>query len=63
MKTISQDKTPPDLMKMAAEPFENTFVNRTKHSFKYIIFPSNAKVAGVKPLHKKTEDESCISNF
>ena len=63
MKTISQDKNPPALMKMAAEPFEYIFVNRAKHSFKYNIFPSNAKVVGVKPLHKKTEDERCISNF
>ena len=63
MKTISQDKNPPALMKMAAEPFEYIFVNRAKHSFKYNIFPSNAEVVGVKPLHKKTEDERCISNF
>ena len=33
------------------------------NSFKYSIFPSNAKVACVKPLDKKTEDKHCISNF
>ena len=33
------------------------------NSFKYSIFPSNARVACVKPLYKKTEDKHCISNF
>ena len=35
----------------------------TNNSFKYNIFPSNAKVACIKPLEKKTEDKHCISTF
>ena len=34
-----------------------------KNSFKYNIFPINAKVAFVKPLGKKTENKHSISNF
>ena len=31
-----------------------------RNSFKYNIFPSNAKVACFKPVDKKTEDKHCI---
>ena len=57
-KAIGQDKIPPALIKMAAEP-----LSTPNNSFKYKIFLSNAKVARVKPLDKKTEDKLCISNF
>ena len=52
-KAIGQDKIP------LSTPFSITI----NISFKYNIFPSNAKVACVKPLDKKTEDKHCISNF
>ena len=48
---------------MAAEPLSTPLLIAIKNSFKYNIFPSNAKVARVKPLDKKTEDKHCISNF
>ena len=62
-KAIGQDKIPPALIKMAAEPLSTPLSIAINNSFKYNIFPSNAKVACVKPLDKKTEDKHCISNF
>ena len=62
-KAIGQDKIPPALIKMAAEPLSIPLSIAINNSFKYNIFPSNAKVAYVKPLDKKTEDKHCISNF
>ena len=48
---------------MAAEPLSTPLSIAINNSFKYNIFPNNAKVACVKPLDKKTEDKHCISNF
>ena len=48
---------------MAAEPLSTPLSIAINNSFKYNIFPSNAKVACVKLLDKKTEDKYCISNF
>ena len=48
---------------MAAEPLSTPLSIAINNSFKYNIFSSNAKVACVKPLDKKTEDKHCISNF
>ena len=48
---------------MAAEPLSIPVSIARNNSFKHNIFPSNAKVACVKPLDKKTEDQLCISNF
>ena len=48
---------------MASEPLSTPLSTAINNSFKYNIFPSNAKVACVKPLDKKTEDKHCISNF
>ena len=62
-KAIGQDKIPPTLIKMAAEPLRTPLAVAINNSFKYNIFPSNAKVACVKPLDKKTEDKHCISNI
>ena len=62
-KAIGQDKIPPALIKMAAEPLSTPLSIAINNSFKYNIFPSNAKVACVKPIDKKTEDKRCISNF
>ena len=62
-EAIGQDKIPPALTKMAAERFSTPLSIAINNSFKYKIFPSNAKVACVKPLDKKTEDKDCISNF
>ena len=62
-KAIGQDKIPPALIKMAAKPWSTLLSIAISNSFKYNIFPSNAKVACVKPLDKKTEDKHCISNF
>ena len=62
-KAIGQDKIPPALIKMAAEPLSTPLSIAINNSFKYNIFPSNAKVTCVKTLDKKTEDKHCISNF
>ena len=62
-KAIGQDKIPPALIKMAAEPPSTPLSIAINNSFKYNFFPGNAKVACVKPLDKKTEDKHCISNF
>ena len=62
-KTIGQDKIPPALIKMAAEPLNTPLSIAIDNSFKYNIFPGNAKVACVKSLNKKAEDKHCISNF
>ena len=62
-KAIGQDKIPPALIKMAAEPLSTPLSIAINNSFKYNIFPNNAKVACVKPLDKKTEDKHCISHF
>ena len=62
-KAIGQDKIPLALIKMAAESLSKPLSIAINNSFKYNIFPSNAKVACVKPLDKKTEDKHDISNF
>ena len=49
-KAIGQDKI----------PLSTQFSITINISFKYNIFPSNAKVACVKPLDKKTEDKHCV---
>ena len=62
-KAIRQDKIPPTLIKMATESLSTSLSIVINKSFKYKIFPSNAKVACVKPLNKNTVDKHCISNF
>ena len=62
-KAIGDDKVPPALIKIAAEPLSTPLSIAIKNSFKYNIFPINAKVAFVKPLGKKTENKHSISNF
>ena len=62
-KAIDQDKNPPALIKMAAETVSTPLSIAINNSFKYNIFHSNAKVACVKSLDKKTEHKHCISNF
>ena len=52
-----------DARKTAAESLSTPLSIAINNKFKYNIFPSNAKVACVKPLHRKTEDKHCISNF
>ena len=48
---------------MATEPLSKPLSILINKSFKYNIFPSNARVACIKPLDKKTEDKHCISNL
>ena len=48
---------------MAAERLSTPLSIAINSSFKDNIFPSNAKVACVKPLDKKTEHKQSISNF
>ena len=62
-KAIDDDKIPPTLMKIAAEPLTAPLSIAISNSFKQNIFPENAKVACVKPLDKKTENKHSISNF
>ena len=61
-KAIGQDKIPPALIRVAAEPLRPLSI-AINNSLKYNNFPSNAKVACVKSLDKKTEEKHCISNF
>ena len=49
----SNDKIPPTLIKIAAEPFSTPLSIAINNTFKHNIFPSYAKVARVKPLDKK----------
>ena len=58
-----QDKIPPVLMKLAAEPLSTPLLIAINNNFKYNIFPNNAKVACDKPPDKKTEDKHCIQIF
>ena len=62
-KDSGQDKIPTALIKMAAEPLSTLLSIGINNSFKYKFFPSNAKVACIKPLDKKTKDKQCLSNF
>ena len=62
-KAISDDKSPPALIKIDAAPLLTTLSIAIKNSFKQNISSNNAKVACVKPLDKKTENEHSISNF
>ena len=62
-KAIGDDKIPPALIKVAAEPLSTPLSIATNNSFKQNIFPDNGKVACVKPLDKKTENKHSISNF
>ena len=45
-----KDKFPPALIEMAAEPLTTPVSVAMTNSFKYNIFPCNAKVACVKSL-------------
>ena len=47
---------------MAAEPLSTQLSIAINNSFRYNIFPSNAEVACVKLLDKKTEDKHPILN-
>ena len=60
-KAIGEDKIPPALIKMADEPLSTPLSIAINNSFKFNTFPSNAKVACVKPLVKKKEGKHCIS--
>ena len=55
-KAIGDDKIPPALIKIAAEPLGTPLSIAISNSFKHNIFPDNAKVACVKRLDKKTEN-------
>ena len=59
-KAIGQDKVPTALIKMAGESLSTLLSIAINNTFKYNIFPSNAKVAWVKYLDKKREDKHCI---
>ena len=62
-KAIEDDKIPPALIKIAAEPLSTPLSIAINNSFKQNIFPNNVKVACVKPLDKKMENKHSISNF
>ena len=62
-KAIGDDKIPPALIKIAAEPLSAPFSIAINNSFKQNIFPENAKVTCVKPLDKKTENKHSVSGF
>ena len=62
-KAIGDDKIPPALIKITAEPLSTPLSIAISNSFKHNIFPDNAKVVCVKPLDKKTENKHSISNF
>ena len=62
-RAIGNDKIPPALIKIAAEPLRTPLSKAINNSFKHNIFPDNAQVACVKSLDKKTENKHAISNF
>ena len=62
-KAIGDDKVPPALIKIAAEPLSTPLSIAINNSFKQNIFLDNAKVACVKSLDKKMENKYSISNF
>ena len=62
-KAIGQDKIPPALIKMAAEPLSTPLSIAINNSFKYNIFPSKAEVACVKPLDKKNRRQTLYFKF
>ena len=64
-KAIGDDKIPPALIKIAAEPLSTPLsIAISNNSFKHNIFPDNAKVACVKPQDfQKMENKHYISNF
>ena len=62
-KAIGDDKIPPALIKIAADPLSTPLSIAISNSFKHNNFPNNAKVTCVKPLDKKTENKHSISIF
>ena len=62
-KAIGDDKIPSALIKVTAEPLSTPLSIAINNSFKHNILPSDAQVACVKPLGKKTESKHSISNF
>ena len=62
-KAIGNDKIPPTLIKIAAEPLDTPLSIAISNSFKHNIFPSNAKIDCVKSLEKNPENKHSISNF
>ena len=62
-KAIDDDKIPPALIKIAAEPLSTRLSIAISNSFKHNIFPNSAEVSCIKPLDKKTENKHSISNF
>ena len=56
MKNLSIVSRNLALVKVAAEPLSIPLSIAINNSFKCNLFPSNAKVAFVKPLDKKVED-------
>ena len=59
----SNDKIPPTLIKIAAEPFSTPLSIAINNTFKHNIFPSYAKVARVKPLDKKEGKQTLFFIF
>ena len=62
-KAIGDDKIPPALIKIVAEPLSTPLSLAIINSFTFNIVPDIAKVACVKPLDKKTKNKHSISNF
>ena len=62
-KAIGNDKIPPTLTKIAAEPLDTPLSIAINNSFKHNIFPSNAKIDCVKSLEKKTGKKTLHFKF
>ena len=62
-KAIDDNKIPPTLIKIAAEPLSTPLSIAISNRFKQNIFSNNVKVACVKPVDKKTEHKHSISKF
>ena len=62
-KAIGDDKIPPTLIKIVAEPLSTPLSIAISNSFRHDIFPDNNKVACAKPLDKKAENKHSISNL
>ena len=57
------DKIPLKLVKTSAEVLSQPLADAINNSISKGVFPDNAKIASVFPIHKQSDDKSKVSNF
>ena len=62
-KGLGIDKIPTKLVKLASEVLAESLSIAINNSISTSTFPSNAKIAAVVPINKKTDDKYGIFNF